>query len=133
MENEVPEEGLQQQTGEIAQSAREKMAAINRDFDGKVTEIGDRVKAARDRAKQFEPEANNIAGMTPEDARGMGHGLTIGYAVIGMPIGMYVIGLVVERFATPLPGGWTWSGGLAIIGGCLGIAFAAFASSKMHR
>lgn len=133
VENNGPGDSQKSQTEEIAQSAREKMAEIDRDFEGKLADLGDRVKTARGRAKQFEPEANNIAGMNPEEARGMGYGFTVGYAVIGMPIAMYVVGLAVDRFAKPIPGGMTWAGLLAMVGGCLGIGFAIFATAKQNR
>jgi hypothetical protein len=121
---------LTQQTEEAAKRARAQAEALTKDAEERLAAIDRRVKSAK--------SSYNKAKTNPEDhgsslggssARGLAFGLAIATSIIGLPIGGFAIGWLIE-----LQGGdpqWKlWLGGG---GAVLGIAHGAWLASKVQR
>ena len=121
---------LQDQTGEIADSARKTMADIDKEFNNKIDDLGTRVTNARGRAKQFEPESNNFSGMSTEDAKGLGTGLTAAYSLIGTPILLYLVGLAIDRIGNRGADAIQFAPILGFVGFLLGLFFTIIVANR---
>jgi hypothetical protein len=136
--NETPErtsvDDLHAGTSEIADAARDSIHQIDKDFDEKLNNIGDRVQSARQSADKFKPESNNASGMTPTEARGIGVGLTVAYSIIGTPLFMYGVGLLIDNATgTPATATLKWSSGLLLLGAIFGVGFAIYTTQKLNK
>ncbi|MFM9874049.1 MAG: hypothetical protein ACKVQS_11370 [Fimbriimonadaceae bacterium] len=127
-------EDLHAGTTEIADAARHSLDKIDKDFNSKIDDLSTRVKSARKKADQFKPEANNTSGMTPTDARGMGVGLTVAYAIIGTPLFLYFVGFMIDKAVGTNPDApLKWATGLLMVGAVIGVWFAIMTTQKLNK
>lgn len=124
---------LQENTGEIAEEARTRMADIDREFNSRIDDLGSRVTQSRSRADKMKPESNNASGMTPEDAKGLGTGLTAAYALIGTPVILYFIGFAIDRAMGRTEGQVQFAPIAGFIGFLLGLAFTVIIANRNNK
>lgn len=128
-------EELHTNTEKIAQSARSQMEEIDRDFDSKLKDMGSKISSGRSRyeANKAKPD-NNTSGMDPESARGLGTGLTVAYAIIGVPLFGWGVGMGIDHFTNNnAPGSLQWASVLALIGAVVGVTFAVIVAGRMNK
>jgi len=128
-------EGLTASTEKIAQSARSQMEEIDRDFDSKLQDMGAKISSGRNRyeANKARP-SNNTSGMDPETARGLGTGLTVAYAIIGVPLFGWGVGMGIDHFTNNnAPGSLQWASVLALAGAVVGVTFAVIVAGRMNK
>lgn len=136
--SEQPESGVEElkaNTGKIAQSARAQMEEIDRDFDSKLQDMGNKISSGRNRyeASKTKP-ANNSSGLDPESSRSLGTGLTVAYAIIGVPLFGWGVGMMIDHFTqNNTPGSLQWASVLALIGAVLGVTFAVVVAGRMNK
>jgi F0F1-type ATP synthase assembly protein I len=111
----------------VTDRAKETANQAFEDLDAQLQSI--QSSAARGRASldkaQPGPDSPSRTGMTdPETARGLGVGLTIAYAILGMPLVMFGLGWLIDQaFKTTL-----WQSLLGLIGFFMGCGYAVYAA-----
>lgn len=132
-ENPSPTDILQDQTEEIANQARQKINAIDDQFDQKADALEERLKTAKARADKQKPENNNVSGMTPSDARSLGSGLTIAYGLMGSVIGLWGVGKIIDNIqGNTGPTDFQLAPIFAMAGMVIGIVFAIYVTQRTN-
>ncbi len=128
-------EKLASNTEQIAQSARQQMADIDKEFGEKLNSMGSKISSGKSRYEETKVTVNsNPSGLDPESARGLGTGLTIAYAIIGMPLVGWAIGALIDRASNNTgPNNLEWAAVLTLLGSVVGVTFAIFVASRMSK
>lgn len=111
---------------QIANEARRKLDEADAEFAGKLKDLEERAAQSKSRretqAKQKAKEDKSSA----EAAKGLGVGLTVAYAILGMPIAGLGIGWLIEKMGGPAG----WQSGLILVGAVVGVVFAILVVNK---
>jgi F0F1-type ATP synthase assembly protein I len=99
------------------------------ELEGRIADIERRAQEARSRHRAAADREGAPDRMTPEGARGLALGLTIAYAILGLPMFGFVVGWVVDRQLDSQ----FWAGALTLVGAIGGIVFAFFAVQRGER
>ena len=119
--------------------ADEKLAAIldkthapkieTDEFDDKLKELEARAQAMKEKRESIKAQEAKTIKSTQEDSKGLGLGLTIAYAILGVPLFGGLLGFGLTK--------WTGNGIWTVICGLLGmvggIGFAAFLISRQNK
>ncbi len=131
-EEKTPEEILADRASLAANQGRAQADALHDDFEQRLAGIEAKASAAKQTFANTQSQAvagGKVAGQTGEEARDLGIGLSIAYAIIGVPIVFFLTGLAIERGT---PGGPIQSS-LGLIGAVVGVAYAFIAVAKKQR
>lgn len=124
-----PAAELTDRTAQARREAQEEMAKIDRDFAAKAEALNARLDESRGRyenAKLKEEKENRSTG---EASRGLGVGMTVAYAIIGIPLFGAGGGWLLDRAL----GGNAWQPILTVAGAFLGVGFAVFVLNKHNK
>ncbi|MBA4294265.1 hypothetical protein C0431_14995 [bacterium] len=132
-ENPSPIDILHDQTEEIANSTRKKFEEIDSDFDQKLSHLSNRLETAQAQSKKQAPGSNNASGLTPEDAKGLGAGLTAAYSLIGTPIVLYGIGVLVDRAGNRTEGQVQFAAMFGFLGFILGLIMTIIVANRHNK
>lgn len=132
-----PESGAEKlaaNTEQIAQSARQQMADIDKEFGEKLNSMGSKISSGKSRYETTKAKSSNTSGMDPESARGLGTGLTVAYAIIGVPLFGWAVGMGIDQLTkNNAPGSLQWASVLALVGSVVGVTFAVIVASRMNK
>lgn len=113
---------------EIADEARRKIDEADAEFADRLKSLEERAAQSKSRretqAKQKAKEDQSSA----EAAKGLGVGLTVAYAILGMPLAGLGIGWLIEKMGGPAG----WQSGLIVLGATLGVVFAIVFVNKVQ-
>ncbi len=91
--------------------------------------IEERARASKEQRQRTTSEKERTQKQEAADYRGLGVGMTVAYAIIGMPIFGWLIGLIIDsRLKTE-----SWRTNLALIGVVAGIGFAFFVLQRQEK
>jgi len=109
---------------EIAQTRQqfEVGAALNDEFNDRLEAIERRAKGEKARRDAQKSQAVKQGAQIAKDAKGLGAGLTIAYAIIGLPLAGAGIGWLLDRAG----GGTLFVTVGTLLGAALGIAMALY-------
>lgn len=96
----------------------EELERIDAEFKGRISGVDERLNEAQERRKKVEAaQMQGTSSMSTNDAQGLGTGLSIAYAILGIPILFGVIGIGVDKaFGTALAGTFTVGGVVLAMG-----------------
>ncbi len=123
MNEDDSEKGKLDSIEEELKSVREtKFLSINEsERSAQIEEIEARAKAARNVLKKHQPEGQESGLISPGTGQGLGKGLQIAYAILGVPLVGFGVGYFIDQ-ATG--GGTMWRGVLTILGGAIAVWYA---------
>lgn len=104
--------------------AREKLEAIEDNFEGRLKDLEDRSADARDRFEKKKKIEDQRIRSEGEAARGAGVGLSVAYTILGLPLFGFGVGYLVDRFA--IGKGTQWQSILGLIGAFVGVGMAVW-------
>jgi F0F1-type ATP synthase assembly protein I len=93
----------------------------------KVSELEGKVKVARARHASEAEKNSKIIEDSGQSYRGLGVGLSIAYAIIGLPLVGYGIGYLLDMGKPPL-----WQGLFTVAGAAGGVWFAVFQMNRTN-
>ena len=103
----------------------ENLDHVEAEFKDRIQGLDSRLTEAQ--MKRQQKEAADKAASATSDAQGLGTGLSIAYALLGIPILFGVIGVAVDKaFHTTL------AGAITVTGIVLALAYVFYASSKQR-
>lgn len=108
---------------DAAEMARRRLDQADADMEARMQELEASARGARERHESRQAEQKSSAPVAdPEIARSTGLGLVIAYAVIGLPLGGFLIGYFFDgqRFSGPM------GSILGLLGAVVGVAYAIY-------
>lgn len=93
------------------------------ELDAKLSQIEDRAKVAR--ARHQDPDGSSqsrIHNSTREDYRGLAVGISVAYTIIGLPLGFFAIGALIDYFTDSN----LFKAAFVLIGSIVGLGFGIF-------
>lgn len=115
---------------DAAEMARRRLDQADADMEARMQELEASARGARERHESRQAEQKSSAPVAdPEIARGTGLGLVIAYAVIGLPLGGFLIGYFLDGQRLNGPMG----GILGLLGGVLGVGYAIYRVQTQAR
>lgn len=115
---------------EIAEAARVKLAESHDDeLEKRLMQIEQTAAKGQAHFRKAQPkpeEGGPSTGMSPEQGRNLGVGLSIAYAILGAPLVFFGLGFLIDQ-ATH---GVFWRGALGLLGCCLGVAYAMIVANR---
>ena len=103
-----------------------KSAEIDAEFEDRLAAFDKRLADQKTVHEARKIEAKEKATSDREATRGLGLGLSVAYAIVGVPVFGYGIGLLVDKSS----GTTTWAGIGMLIGALIGIAVAIVMLSR---
>lgn len=94
--------------------------------DDALAELEARARQARAVHKSHTPEGTVSNYVGPEGGRSLGRGLQVAYAIIGVPIVGFLVGLAIDTVS----GGMFWRGILTILGATVAVWYAIKSASR---
>jgi F0F1-type ATP synthase assembly protein I len=116
-------------TSEIADEARKKLDAIEDDFDSRFADLEARAKASKTTQQRRESRVAAEQKSDRESARGLGIGLSIAYTILGVPLGFFGIGYLIDKAS----GTTIWQNALGLTGCALGVGTAIWMAQKANK
>ena len=108
---------------DAAEMARRRLDQADADMEARMQELEASARGARERHESRQAEAD------PEIAHNTGRGLVIAYAVIGLPLGGFLIGYFIDgQKLNGLMGGI-----LGLLGAALGVGYAIYRVQTQAR
>ena len=104
--------------------AREKLEAIEDNFEGRLKDLEERSSEAKDRFEKRKKIEDQRIRSEGEAARGAGVGLSVAYTIIGLPLFGFGVGYAIDRFA--MGGGTKWQSILGLVGAFVGVGMAVW-------
>lgn len=117
-----PAEIAERARAQIADSHDEVLEARLKDIERSAAKGQAHYRAALPKPEEGGPSS----GMSPEQGRNLGVGLTIAYAILGAPLVGFGIGFLIDQ-ATK---GVFWRGALGLLGCCLGVGYAVIVANR---
>ncbi len=115
---------------DAAEMARRRLDQADADMEARIKELEASARGARERHESRQAEQKSSAPLTnPEIARSTGLGLVIAYAVIGFPLGGFLIGYFIDGQKLNGPVG----GILGLLGAALGVGYAIYRVQTQAR
>ena len=105
---------------EIAAEARRKMDAADSEFEGRLKDLEERAHRATQKREQTTRQKEKEDRSSAEAAKGLGVGLTVAYAILGMPLAGLGVSWLIEKMGGPAG----WQSGLIVLGSVMGVVFA---------
>jgi F0F1-type ATP synthase assembly protein I len=120
--------GVEDRIGGAVRGASEA-AELDDGFDARLKEIEERADHHRVRSQAAKAKAAREDRQNADSARGLGVGMTIAYAILGMPLlGAGLGWLLDERL-----GGKLWIGVGMLLGAAAGIGFAVLTLNRVNK
>jgi F0F1-type ATP synthase assembly protein I len=120
---ELDDDALEQRIEELQERAKApEIPGFDAEFESKVRELEVRANAAKNKREEEQRVIRKQKASDAEAAQGLGNGLAVAYAIIGVPMLGFGIGWLVDRQA-----GGSFFGSLgAVLGMVIGMAYAMF-------
>lgn len=133
MAEENPDSPLVPDPAEIAERARAQIEESHDDeLENRLRQVEQSAAKGQAHLRRAIPkpeEGGPTSGMSPEQGRNLGVGLTIAYAILGAPLVGFGIGLLIDQ-ATK---GVFWRGALGLLGCCLGVGYAMVVANRSAK
>lgn len=114
---------------EHSETAHSEMDAIEAEFKERMQGLDKRLDEAQTKRKAAEVKQNPASSSIGQgDAQGLGVGLSIAYAILGIPILFGLIGVLLDKML-----GKSLSGPLTITGVILAMAYTFFVLSRENK
>jgi len=130
MADEQPEDVVVPDPAEIAERARAKIEDSHDDgLEARLRAIEQTAAKGQAHFRRAQPkpeEGGPSSGMTPEQGRNLGVGLSIAYAILGAPLVGFGIGFLIDQVTK----GVFWRGALGLLGCCLGVGYAMVVANR---
>jgi F0F1-type ATP synthase assembly protein I len=97
-----------------------RLAEPDEDLERRMDEIAERARASKARLAATKAEEARSAAVSGETARGLGHGLAIAYAILGVPLVGYGLGWLADRQM----GGNVWQAVGTVTGAVMALVYA---------
>lgn len=120
---------LEEKTHAVLDEARQKMESTQADFESRLAALEQRANHAKSRREQEVREQNRRNRGEQQASSGLAYGMAIAYAIAGVPIGFYLIGLLIES----LTGAQGWKNILTIVGIFLGFGYGMYLAQLQNR
>lgn len=117
-----------QTPGEIAEEARRKIEEADVEFNARLKDLEERAHHAQNKRHQIERQKAKENKSSADAAKGLGVGLSVAYAILGMPIAGLGLGWLIEKMGGPAG----WQSGLIIIGSVLGVVYAVWFVNRVQ-
>ena len=114
---------------EIADEARRKIDEADAEFADRLKSLEDRAAQSKSRRETQAKQKAREDKSSAEAAKGLGVGLTVAYAILGMPLAGLGIGWLIEKMGGPAG----WQSGLIVLGAVLGGVFAILVVNKTQN
>lgn len=122
-------EALESRLDEIRAEAAAKLEAADEDIEARLQRLGDQASAGRKRAENREI-GHKSEMFDRSTARGAGIGLTVAYAIIGVPLFGFGVGWLIDQ-ARGTPD--RFASILGLLGCFAGVGFAFFVLNKENQ
>ena len=122
-------EALESRLAELRAEAAAKMEAADDDLESKLNRMAEQASAGRMKAENREVGQKSEM-LDRSSARGLGIGLTVAYAIIGVPVFGYGVGWLIDQ-ARGTPD--RFASILALLGCFAGVGFAVFVLNKENQ
>ena len=129
---EEPEEPAVPDPAEISARAREQLEAEHSALESRLQEIEAQAKKGKGHYQQAMPKPGDdrAQGMTGEQGKSLGVGLTVAYAILGVPLVMFGIGFLIDKAAHS---GQFWQSALGLVGCLIGVGFAMYVAQRAGK
>ncbi len=93
----TPDDSPVENTEEITKTARQHMDQLESEYTEKFDEISQRVNQAKATREKKQAQASQKLEKENEANKGLGYGLAIAYAVMGMPLAGLGVGYLLDK------------------------------------
>lgn len=116
----------------IAEQAREKLGEPQPDLEERLAAIEARARRgqAHFREAMPSPDENRPDRMSGEESRGLGVGLTVAYAILGVPLAMYALGYALDMATQRTQ---VWRSSLGLLGCFMGVGYAVYIANRAGK
>ncbi|MBS1709960.1 MAG: hypothetical protein JSS65_14700 [Armatimonadetes bacterium] len=121
-------EALETKTAEARAHAKAEADKAEQDMLDQLTKLEESARSSRRSLERAHAREEAKAQETQETGRGLGVGLSIAYAIIGVPLAGFAVGYLIDR----RPNG-PFASGLTVAGAVAGVAYAIMAVNRHNK